>query len=57
MHERGKLARKEPIGAEGDIKVFEGETALKKIRILEDTLLNTVSNSIKIYERFPCIVV
>jgi len=30
MQERGKLARKEPVGAEGDTKVFEGETALKK---------------------------
>jgi hypothetical protein len=30
MQERGKLARKEPVGAEGDIKAFEGETTLNK---------------------------
>jgi len=40
---------------ERNTKVFEGEAALRKIRILEDTLLNTVSNSTKIYERLPCI--
>jgi len=55
MQERGKLASKKPVGTEGDTKVFETEAALKKTRILEDTLLNTVSHSIKINRRFPCI--
>jgi hypothetical protein len=55
MQERGKLASNEPMRTERNTKVFEGEAALRKIRILEDTLLNTVSNSTKIYERLPCI--
>jgi hypothetical protein len=43
------------VRTERDTKVFEGEAAFIKIRILEDTFLNTVSNSTKIYERFPYI--
>jgi hypothetical protein len=55
MQERGKLASNEPVRTERDTKVFEGEAAFIKIRILEDTFLYTVSNSTKIYERFPYI--
>ena len=49
------MASNKPVGTEGDTKVFEGEVAFRKTRILEDTLLNTVSNSTKINRRFPCI--
>jgi hypothetical protein len=55
IQERGKLTSKKPVGIEGDTKVFEGEAAFRKTRILEDTLLNTDSNSTKINRRFPCI--
>jgi len=55
MQERGKLTSKKPVGTEGDTKVFKGEAAFRKTRILEDTLLNTDSNSTKINIRFPCI--
>jgi hypothetical protein len=55
MQEGGKLASKKPVGTEGNTKVFEGKVVFRKTRILKDTLLHTVSNSSKIYERFPCI--
>jgi len=55
MQERGKLTSKKPVGTEGGTKVFKGEAAFRKTRILEDTLLNTDSNSTKINRRFPCI--
>jgi hypothetical protein len=55
MQEGGKLASKKPVGTKGNTKVFEGKAVFRKTRILKDTLLHTVSNSSKIYERFPCI--